>query len=67
MFLRPCARSAHDDVMASAVIDSAGLAHLVSALIDRGYRVIGPTVSATAIVLSELTSADELPAGWGLT
>lgn len=53
--------------MASAVIDSAGLAHLVSALIDRGYRVIGPTVSATAIVLSELTSADELPAGWGLT
>lgn len=52
--------------MASAVIDSAGLAHLVSALIDRGYRVIGPTVSATAIVLSELTSADELPAGWGV-
>ena len=53
-------------LMTSAVIDGAGSAHLVSQLIDRGYRVVGPTVSDNAIVLAELTSADELPAGWGV-
>jgi hypothetical protein len=52
--------------MTSAVIDAAGLAHLVSTLIGRGYRVVGPTVSDNAIVLAELTSADELPQGWGV-
>lgn len=51
--------------MTNAVIDAAGLAELVSALIDRGYRVVGPTVSDNAIVLAELESADELPLGWG--
>jgi hypothetical protein len=49
--------------MSSAVIDAAGLQHLVSILIDCGYRVIGPTVSDNAIVLAELTSADDLPRG----
>ena len=52
--------------MNSAVIDAAGLHQLVSTLIDRGYRVVGPTVSDNAIVLAELTSADELPQGWGV-
>jgi hypothetical protein len=52
--------------MSSAVIDTAGLQQLVSTLIDRGYRVIGPTLSDNAIVLGELTSADELPVGWGV-
>ncbi|MCV7218732.1 4Fe-4S dicluster domain-containing protein [Mycobacterium crocinum] len=52
--------------MTNAVIDAAGLAELVSALIDRGYRVVGPTVSDNAIVLAELESADELPLGWGV-
>ncbi|MBE1546443.1 ferredoxin [Mycobacterium sp. OAS707] len=52
--------------MSSAVIDAAGLAALVSALIDRGYRVVGPTRSDNAIVLEELASADELPKGWGV-
>ena len=32
-----------------------------------GYRVIGPTAGDGAIVLSELSSAAELPAGWGVT
>lgn len=50
--------------MSSAVIDAAGLQQLVSTLKDRGYRVVGPTLSDNAIVLSELTSADDLPRGW---
>lgn len=52
--------------MNSAVIDAAGLQQLVSTLIDRGYRVVGPTASDNAIVLSEIASADELPRGWGV-
>jgi ferredoxin len=52
--------------MSSAVIDAAGLRELVSTLIDRGYRVIGPTLSDNAIVLAELTSADDLPRAWGV-
>src|SRR4029079_1517478 len=52
--------------MTSAVIGAAGLAPLVSVLIDRGYRVIGPTVSDNAIILAELTTADDLPCGWGV-
>ncbi|WP_197415728.1 4Fe-4S dicluster domain-containing protein [Mycobacterium sp. IS-1742] len=52
--------------MGVGVIDAAGLQQLVAALIGRGYRVVGPTVSDNAIVLAELTSADELPRGWGV-
>ncbi len=52
--------------MNSAVIDVTGLRQLVSTLIDRGYRVVGPTTSDDAIVLSEIRSADELPRGWGV-
>ncbi|RZT19156.1 4Fe-4S dicluster protein [Mycobacterium sp. BK558] len=49
-----------------AVIDAAGLQQLVSVLQELGYRVVGPTVSGNAIVLDELDSADDLPAGWGV-
>ncbi|MBX7450492.1 4Fe-4S dicluster domain-containing protein [Mycolicibacterium sp. 3033] len=49
-----------------AVIDTAGLQQLVSVLQGMGYRVVGPTVSGSAIVLAELTSADDLPVGWGV-
>ncbi len=52
--------------MDSAVIDATGLQRLVSTLIDRGYRVVGPTASDNAIVLAELSSADDLPQGWGV-
>ena len=48
------------------MIDAAGLQHLVSTLIDHGYRVIGPTLADNAIVLAELNSADDLPRGWGV-
>ncbi|AFM16493.1 hypothetical protein Mycch_1702 [Mycolicibacterium chubuense NBB4] len=50
----------------TAVIDAAGLAELVEALKRRGYRVIGPTVRDSAIVLAELSSAEDLPSGWGV-
>ncbi len=52
--------------MNGVVIDAAGLRNLVSALIDRGYRVIGPTLSDNAIELAELTAAEDLPRGWGV-
>jgi len=48
----------------SLVLD--GLDPLVRELRDRGYRVIGPTVRDGAIVLGELTGADELPWGVGV-
>src|SRR5262245_49242957 len=51
--------------MTSAVIDAAGLVQLVSTLISRGYRVLGPVQSDDAIVLAELDSADDLPSAWG--
>ncbi|CAM3899693.1 4Fe-4S dicluster domain-containing protein [Smaragdicoccus niigatensis] len=51
---------------ASAVLDRAGLDRLVEVLIELGYRVIGPTVRDSAIVLAELGSGTELPAGWGV-
>ena len=48
----------------SVVIDLEGLGVLVSTLIDRGYRVLGPTVRDGAIVYEELAQAEELPVGW---
>jgi ferredoxin len=52
--------------MASGVIDSAGLGHLVVELRRRGRRVVGPTLRDNAIVLAEFDSAEELPYGWGV-
>jgi ferredoxin len=49
-----------------AMLDAAGLDRLISILIERGYRVVGPTVRDNAIVLAELESADDLPGGWGV-
>ncbi|GAA1599165.1 MULTISPECIES: 4Fe-4S dicluster domain-containing protein [Kribbella] len=50
--------------MNQAIIDDLGA--LVEELIADGYRVVGPTVSGSAIQLAELTSAGQLPAGWGV-
>ena len=46
------------------VIDLDGLDELVSALRERGYRVLGPLVRDGAIVYDELHSAGDLPVGW---
>ncbi|MCX4092465.1 4Fe-4S dicluster domain-containing protein [Nocardia sp. alder85J] len=48
------------------VIDRDGLDRLVDVLRAQGYRVIGPQVREAAIVLGELTSAAQLPAGWSV-
>jgi len=50
----------------ATVLDRAGLDALIVALIARGFRVVGPTVRDNAIVLAELTSGADLPAGWGV-
>jgi ferredoxin len=49
-----------------AVLSRSGLDELIAVLIAGGYRVIGPTVRDDAIVLAELRSGTDLPAGWGV-
>lgn len=46
------------------VIDDIG--HLIGELRRRGYRVVGPTLRDSAIVLDEIEQAADLPAGWGV-
>ncbi|MFO7572924.1 MAG: 4Fe-4S dicluster domain-containing protein [Gaiellaceae bacterium] len=46
------------------VLGPEGLGPLIDALVEAGYRVVGPTVRDGAIVLDEITSADDLPHGW---
>ncbi|MFD0318351.1 4Fe-4S dicluster domain-containing protein [Streptomyces flavalbus] len=53
------------DRRTAAVLDRAGLDALVRVLRARGHTVVGPTVRDAAVVLAEITSADELPFGWG--
>ena len=53
-----------DDRAEARVVDAAGLAALVTALQDLGYRTIGPTVADGAIVWSDLDTAQSLPRGW---
>lgn len=53
-------------VPSAVVVDASGLAALVDALLRRGHRVVGPVVRDGAIVLGDLRSATDLPAGWGV-
>ncbi|MEV4401081.1 4Fe-4S dicluster domain-containing protein [Actinoplanes sp. NPDC049598] len=46
------------------MIDPAALGVLFSALRERGYTIVGPTVRDGAVVLAELESARQLPSGW---
>lgn len=48
----------------SFVIEGADLGRLVPALARRGYEVIAPVVRDGAIVYDQITSLEELPAGW---
>lgn len=52
------------EVIASAVLDRAGLDALLRALADSGRTVVGPTVRDGAVVLAEIDGAGDLPAGW---
>jgi ferredoxin len=51
---------------APRLIAAEGLGDLYQALVAEGYCVIGPAVQDGAIVLRELSSAAELPFGWGV-
>ena len=51
---------------AGGVLDRAGLDQLVNVLRADGYRVVGPTLRDSAIVLAEIDSGAALPAGWGV-
>ncbi|GAA2280360.1 4Fe-4S ferredoxin [Streptomyces ruber] len=53
------------DRRTTAVLARTGLDALVQALRARGRTVVGPTVRDGAVVLAELSSAEELPFGWG--
>jgi ferredoxin len=52
------------DSVRTCVIEPEGLADLIGALSDRGYRVLGPTARDGAIVYEEVESAADLPIGW---
>lgn len=45
------------------VLERRNLSLLFEALAERGYRIIGPTVKAKAVVYGDIASSDELPAG----
>ena len=45
------------------VIDREGVDALIAALIDRGYEVVGPTVSGQTILYDTITSTGDLPVG----
>ena len=50
--------------MASAASTVAGLDALIAALKASGYRVIGPRISAEAIVFDDVDRVADLPKGW---
>jgi ferredoxin len=50
----------------AVTLTRAGLDELIATLIADGYRVVGPTMRDDAIVLAELSSGADLPAGWGV-
>ena len=46
------------------VLDTTGLEVLVSALLDRSFRVLGPVVRDGAVRLIDIGAVSDLPAGW---
>ena len=51
-------------MIAASVLPADALDDLFAVLRGDGYRIVGPTVRADAIVYDELGSAADLPAGW---
>lgn len=45
-------------------LDATGIERLIAALAAAGYRVVGPQVADGAVVIRDLASARDLPAGW---
>jgi ferredoxin len=46
------------------LLEQPALTGLLEALVERGYRLVGPTVADGAIVYEEIRSVADLPAGW---
>jgi ferredoxin len=46
------------------LLEQSGLDGLLEALVQHGYRLVGPTVADGAIVYEEIRSSADLPAGW---
>jgi sulfhydrogenase subunit beta (sulfur reductase) len=46
-------------------LERSNLQQLFTAIRKRDYTIIGPVQRGTAIILDELSSPDDLPAGWG--
>jgi sulfhydrogenase subunit beta (sulfur reductase) len=46
------------------LLASEGLQKLLEALLQKGYRVLGPTLRDDAIVYDDVSSLEELPRGW---
>ena len=49
---------------ASFVIERVDFGALLTALTERGYTIVGPTVRDQVIVLDEIAGVEDLPAGW---
>ena len=49
---------------APALLTLEGLEALLAALVDDGFRLIGPTLGEGAIVYDEISGLDDLPRGW---
>ncbi len=49
----------------SRVVEAPEISALLAAILDSGYRLLGPTVKDGAIVYDEISSAARLPAGVG--
>ncbi len=49
----------------SRVVEAPDISALLAAILDSGYRLLGPTVKDGAIVYDEISSAARLPAGVG--
>lgn len=46
-------------------IEAGDFHHFFTALHEQGYTIMGPSIEGGSIVCRTLTTADELPAGWG--
>ena len=52
------------EVGTSLIVERGDLQRLIDALLEKGYRVIGPIVRDGAIIYDEMTSVANLPEGW---
>jgi ferredoxin len=52
------------EVGKSVIVERGDLQRLIDALLENGYRVIGPILRDGAIIYDEMTSVADLPEGW---